>query len=182
VPQPSSIELLPLPLRQAVEKAIREGRLPDGNAATIDALVSMVGAHGHQVSRSAMGRHRKTVAEEIEDFRQQQQLAKLWMDQARENPDGDVGQVVGELLKIIAMGTARELRQAEEPADPKQIRTLAAAIKDLAMGDRHRTKLRAELLAETKRKLDEVAKDVKGQPQLEEMLRRIRRDVYGLED
>jgi len=179
MPARSTIAELPEELRDAVDRAIREGR------STIDELVAMVNAAGHEVSRSAMGRHRKTVAERIAEFRKSQEIASLWIKQARENPDGDVGQVVSELVKLRAFELMQEVGERpedeEEGINPKLLHLMARTAKDLALGDRHRQQMRAALEAEMRRRFDEAAeREGKGRPDVRAALLRIRSEVYGL--
>lgn len=135
--QKSTIILLPDGLREAIDRAIREGR------ATVDDLVQMVNEAGHRVSRSAMGRHRKKAADALQHYRDSQEAARLWMEQRDQDPEGDVGQLLNEMLKSIAFTTQRGMQGIE--ADPKALTMLARAVKDINATDRLKEAMRRDI-------------------------------------
>ena len=59
-------------------------------------IVSRNGA-GASVSRSAMGRYHANHVEALAKYRESQELARQWMAELKENPDGDVAQLVAAL-------------------------------------------------------------------------------------
>jgi hypothetical protein len=137
--RPSSIALLPDAVREAVDRAIREGRL------TVDGLVALVNGAGHQVSRSAMGRHRKVSAERLAKYRETQEIAREWMAQMRADPDGDIGQLLAEMLKTLAFRTQMEMQEEGAAPDAKSLSMLARALKDLGSTDKLKAAMRREL-------------------------------------
>jgi hypothetical protein len=73
----------------------------------------------------------------MERYRQAQEVAKVWVGRLEENPKGDVGRMLSELLRTVAFSTMDQmgLDGGEDP-EPKDIHFLARAIKDLASADK----------------------------------------------
>src|SRR5437868_3267674 len=86
--RPSSITQLDPSIKEAVDTAIREGRL------TIEQIVALIKDKGGDVSRSAAGRYVKNAKERMEDYRQAQQVAAVWVDKLGKEPEGDIGRMV----------------------------------------------------------------------------------------
>lgn len=100
----SSINKQPTAARKAAERAARDP------AATIDSAVEEVAAAGGQVSKSAMGRWLKDAREELREHRKAQEVAGLWVKQLGENPEGDVGVLLSEMLKTLAIRVVADAR------------------------------------------------------------------------
>jgi len=173
MPRKSSIAIIDPRLKAAIDAAITEGR------ATIDDIVQMVRGLGGDVSRSAIGRYKKSMEQRLEEFRESQAIAGDWMKQLKADPDGDIGRMLGELLKVIAHRTQMEM--LDTGADAKEIAMLARAIGDLARTD----KLKMEL---EKKARDAALADAADQAERSateaglsaERAAQIRRDVLGL--
>jgi hypothetical protein len=100
----SSIDKQPPAARKAAERAARDP------AATIETAVENVSAAGGQVSKSAMGRWLKNAREELSEHRKAQEIAGLWVKQLGENPEGDVGVLLSEMLKTLAIRVVADAR------------------------------------------------------------------------
>lgn len=171
----STIDRLPDALREAVDRAIRERR------STVDELVAMVNSAGHQVSRSAMGRHRKVSAERLAKYRETQEIAREWLAQMRENPDGDVGQLLGEMLKMLAFRTQMEMQEDGATPDPQALQRLAKALRDLGSTDQIKAKLRRDAEAAARVAAANSAESVARDAGLSEAaIAKIRREVLGI--
>lgn len=103
--QPSSIDRLPEEIREAIAQAKRAGR-------TIDEITDHVRQLGADVSRSAVGRHVKTLAEIGDEMRQTQEWARFLVEEFGDVTDDRVGRA------SIAMLQSTLLRlQTERPLD-----------------------------------------------------------------
>lgn len=172
--QKSSVAGLDPALRAAVDAAIAGGRV------TIDELVRMVEEAGGQVSRSAMGRYSANHQQALAQYREGQVLARQWMAELKENPDGDVAQLVAQQLKMQAHRLVIE-QDPEKPLPSEAIEKLSKALKDLAQGDKVRADLRDRITADLQKRFDKAAeRESKGKPDLAAALKRIREEVYGL--
>lgn len=101
----STIDKLPPKARKVAEKAARDP------AATIHGTVREVAEAGGEVSKSAMGRWLKDAREQLAEYRQAQEVARLWTKELGENPDGDTGVMVMETLKLLAGQVVGDLRR-----------------------------------------------------------------------
>lgn len=124
--RPSSITQLDPAIKEAVDTAIREGRL------TIDQIVALIAQHGAEASRSAVGRYVKSASEKMEEYRQAMQVAAVWVDKIGKEPQGDVGRMVLEMLRLLAFKSLDKLDQV----DPENLMFLAKAMKDMAGADK----------------------------------------------
>jgi LAS superfamily LD-carboxypeptidase LdcB len=122
-------------------------------------------------------------------YRETQAIAKVWVQKLGEDPEGDVGQLAAEVLKMVASQTAFDMGDEEESVDPKDIHFLARAIKDLESAGKisldRELIIRRELAKEHARKLDSAMKDAKaaGEKGLSaERVAQLRRDFLGVRD
>jgi len=154
----SSITQQPDHIREAVDRAIREQR------ATIDDIVSLINAMGGEASRSAVGRYVKSANEQMEQYRKAQEVAKVWIGRLEENPEGDVGRLLSEMLRTVAWQTIGSM-DGESDNAAMEIMLLAKAIKDMAGADkvtmesalRIRQEARKQALEEAAQRAEETA-------------------------
>lgn len=154
----SSISKLPKKIREAVDLAVREDR------ATIDEIVALINDMGADVSRSAVGRYVKSANEKMEQYRKAQAVAKTWIGKLEEDPEGDVGRLLSEMLRTVAFQTISSMDGSEEKI-AMDIMLLAKAIKDLSGADkvtmeralRIRQEARKQALEEAAQRAEETA-------------------------
>lgn len=178
MPRKSSIKKLPEEIRYAVDQAVREGR------ATIDDIVSLINAMGGEASRSAVGRYVKDATEQMQKFREAQEMAKVWIGKLQAEPDGDVGRLLSEMLRTVAFQTIGTMDGSGKKVT-MDIMLLAKAIKDLAGADKLsvesavkiRQEARKQLLEEQKAKLDDLGRS--GEVD-QEVLSKVIKAAYGL--
>lgn len=128
----SSINRLPKNLADLCHRLIREGR-------TIHEITDKLNELDAVVSKSAVGRYVKSAREQMQRYREAQEVAGQWVAQLGENPKGDVGSLLAEMLKTVAFQSLAEMgdAQGEDVAEgvtapkPMDIMLLAKAIKDL---------------------------------------------------
>ena len=126
----SSIAQLDAEILAKVHQLIREDR------ASIDEILSAISALGGDASRSAVGRYVKNTRDQMEHFRQAQEMSKVWVGQLENNPNSDVGLLLSQMLRTVAWQTLATQGAGNEPIDVKDIGHLAKAIKDLAGADK----------------------------------------------
>jgi hypothetical protein len=149
----SSITQLPDTVRAAVDGAIREGR------ATIDDIVAQVEGMGATASRSAVGRYKQSMEECLANYRQAQEVAGVWVTQLSDNPQGDVGRLLMEMLKTISFQTLASMGRGEATAGPEELMLLASAIQKLESAAKTNTETRAKIRAEIQAEMARKAKD-----------------------
>lgn len=126
----SSVDRLPRELRDLCLRLIRDG-------ATIHAITDKLNELDADVSKSAIGRYVKSAREQMARYREAQEVAGKWVAQLGENPTGDVGALLAEMLKTVAFQTLASMGDAQsgdpDAAAPKpmDIMLLAKAIRDL---------------------------------------------------
>ncbi len=127
----SSIARLPKDLADLCHRLIREGR-------TIHEITDKLNELDADVSKSAVGRYVKSAREQMERYREAQVVAGQWVAQLGENPSGDVGALLAEMLKTVAFQSLASMGDAQgedaagaKPPKPMDIMLLAKAIRDL---------------------------------------------------
>ena len=150
----STIARLPKELADACHRLIREGR-------TIHEITDALNALDAEVSKSAVGRYVKSARENMQRYREAQEVAGQWVTKLNENPSGDVSALLTEMLKTVAFQTIGSMgdAQAEEgdkgKPKPMDIMLLAKAIRDLESSTRESIKRQEET---EKRILEKAAK------------------------
>ncbi|HRQ63894.1 MAG TPA: DUF3486 family protein [Xanthomonadaceae bacterium] len=125
----STIERLPRDLRDLCLRLIREG-------STIHQITDKLNELDADVSKSAVGRYVKSAREQMARYREAQEIAGQWVTQLNERPNGDVGALLPEMLKLIALETMNRIsdEQVANPdskTKPMDVMLLAKAFRDL---------------------------------------------------
>lgn len=172
----SSIEQLDPRIKEAVDRLVREGR------ATIDDIVEAIDALGGEASRSAVGRYVRNARAQMDRYRQAQEVAKVWVGKLEENPEGDVGRLLSEMLRTIAFQTMAGMGEDEELApNPGEIMFLAKAIKELASADKlsadRALKIREQALRQAASQAEKI---VRSKGMSAEAASEIRREILGV--
>ena len=177
----SSIKLQSKDIQTAIDTAIREGRT------TLDGIVFMVQQMGGEASRSSIGRYRKNVTQKFEDFQFAQETAKVWATKFNEEPDGDVGTLVGQMLRAVSMQAVAAMNDEKDekgdakPVKPMDIMLIAKALDHLAKTDSTQMALRQKIKAEV---LLDAAKSLRASGERngvsKDTIAQIERDVLGM--
>lgn len=154
----STVRKLDKRVREAVDRLIREGR------ATIDDIVErledMLGEDAP--SRSAVGRYVKNTREQMKRYREAQELAKVWVGRLEEEPGGDVGRLLSEMLRTVAFQQLAGAGDGGAEVSTKEVAMLAGALRDLNSADKmsldRELKIRQEVVKKAAAKAAEVAK------------------------
>lgn len=172
--RPSSITQLDPSIKEAVDTAIREGRL------TIEQIVKLIVEQGGEASRSAVGRYVKNNKERMEEYRQAAQTAAVWVDKIGKEPDGDVGRLVLEMLRMVAF---RSIGSIDEAA-PEDLMFLAKAMKDIAGADKlvvdREINVRKLIAAKAEKVAGEIATEAKKLGASEATIKAWREKVLGV--
>lgn len=121
----STVAKLPKELIDACNGLIRDGH-------TIDDILTVLKSLGAEVSRSAVGRYVKSARASMEKYRQAQEVAKVWVDKLEAEPNGDVGRLLPEMLRVVAFQSLTQMGESDEPAKAMDVMLLAKAIRDVA--------------------------------------------------
>lgn len=148
----STVAALPKELVEACNALIRDGR-------TIDEVLEALRALGAPVSRSAVGRYVKSARESMKKYRQAQEVAKVWMDKVEAEPNGDVGRLLPEMLRVVAFQSLTSMGESDKPAKPMDVMLLAKAIRDVAGTTKTQLEVERQLRA-MRAELKAAAQDV----------------------
>lgn len=128
----SSISQLPPEVREAVDRAIREGR------ASAEQIVQMVNEMGAQISASAVTRYARSAREQMETYRKAQEIAAVWAKRIEEQPHGDVAQLNLQLLSTLAFKVLSDINERDgEPVNAMEMMLLAKALDHAAKAERN---------------------------------------------
>lgn len=152
----SSITQLDPRIRDAVNDAVRDGR------ATIDEILVLIKSMGGEVSRSAVGRHVKKATEQMKRYRDAQEVAKVWIAKLTDEPEGDVGRLVAEMVKTVAFQQLADMGESDKKSGPMDLMLLAKAMDHVSRSQKvdadRQLKIRKEVLDQAAKKTEEVAK------------------------
>jgi hypothetical protein len=135
----SSITRLPLPVKRAIDEALKTGRF------TLDELrASITAEFGPEVvpSRSSLGRYSQRFEEIGKRMRESREVAQVWADRLGHEPQGDIGKLVMDLLRTMAFDATLAMSEEGEDGEgkavsPKEINALALAMHRLETAGRH---------------------------------------------
>lgn len=172
----STVARLPQELVDACNGLIRDGH-------TIDEILVALRGLGAQVSRSAVGRYVKSARDAMEKYRQAQEVAKVWVDKLEAEPNGDVGRLLPEMLRVVAFQSLTTMGEASEPAKAMDVMLLAKALKDIAGTTKTGLDIERQLRA-MRAELKAAAAAVEGQVRAagvsEETITQIRQRILGV--
>jgi len=165
----SSIQQLEKPVREELDRLIRDGY-------TLDSIIAKLRELGDEdTSRSAVGRYAKKARDNMRRYEDAQQVAGVWIKRLEDDPKGDVGKLVAEMLKTVSFVTIDHMLESVDdvdkdgktkpPATPQEIMYLAKAIKELeqsgAINFKKEVETRKELEARAKKVATETATELK---------------------
>lgn len=163
--QPSSIDRLPEEIRESIADLRRNGRTVNEIKKHLDALKEQ-GVLDDAPSRSAVGRHVKTLAEIGAEMRRTEAMAKFVVGQFGDETDDRVGRASMRILQGALLELVTEERTDEDgkpvSLSHDEARSLSLSIQRLVSAQRmdadRQLKLRKEFAAEASRKLDAAVK------------------------
>ncbi|MBS0332836.1 MAG: DUF3486 family protein [Proteobacteria bacterium] len=121
--RPSSIDRLPEEIRQDIADLRRQGR-------TIDEIRDHLGQLNVEVSRSAIGRHVKSLAEIGDQIRRSETMARFIVEKFGDEPDDQVGRAN---MRILQGAVLELLTQEREDDDGNPVTLSAGEAKELAL-------------------------------------------------
>lgn len=181
------VELLHPRLREAVDEAVRRGVTIAQILALLNELAPSVDPQADLPSESAVGRYKQKAEAQMAQFRQAQEVAKVWVEKFGAEPQGDVGRLVTQMLRTVAFQTVSNMGGGEADADPQDIMFLAKALKELSQSERLALDTAVKAVEAFRVKVDaklgaleaEVAASPGGRIDAAR-LKQIREEVYGI--
>lgn len=171
----STIDTLDPRIQDAVHAAIKEGR------ASIDDIVDLIKGMGGEASRSAVGRYVKNQNDQLRKYREAQEVAKVWVDKLGNEPDGDVGRLIIEMLRVVSFQTISKI---DDGAEPEQLMFLGHAIKNIAQADKllvdREAVVRKLIATQVAKAAEEVTKTARKAGMSDETVDLIRSKILGI--
>lgn len=160
--QPSTIDRLPAEIREEIAALRRDN-------VSIDEILDHIRQLGAQVSRSALGRHVRSMADIGESMRRSQDMAKFVVGEFGQDPDARVARASMHLLQgaILEIITQERLGEDGQPVtlSAEEAKELSLSLQRLVTAQRHdaerQLKMRAEF-AETAASAAETAMKSRG--------------------
>lgn len=111
--RPSSIERIPDDIREQLQALLRDQRVTQMEVtAQINQLLEENG-HEERLSKSAVNRYAVRMNEVGEKLRQSRQVAEMWIAKLGAQPQGQLGNLVNEMLRSMAFDLALKLQEGE---------------------------------------------------------------------
>lgn len=109
----SSISKLPADILEKLNELLRDPRVTQLEAtARINAILKEDGAE-ERISKSAVNRYDLSMREAGEKLQQSREIAKMWIGKLGAAPQGQVGNLVNEVLRTLAFDLSLKLQEAE---------------------------------------------------------------------
>jgi hypothetical protein len=150
VSPPNKIDQLPPEILDVARGLLRDGR-------TVDEITSKLQELGAEVSRSGVGRWKKSAAKSMRSLQRAQAFGSEWAKSLKEDPEGKVGRLLVEMGKTAVLDTLLAAQEGEEdgeetqPLDVKSLFFLSSAVKNFEsagnMNVARELKIRDEVIA-----------------------------------
>lgn len=186
--RPSTIETLPPDILERLQELLRDPRVTQLEVtARINELLAAEGFPG-RVSKSAVNRYAQRMEEVGAKLRQAREVAEMWIGKLGAVPQGQVGQLVNELLRTLAFELSLKMQEGEmkvdeAPAVAKIIRDMAVGMEKLERAASENLKREEDIRKQERERLAaelaELEKAEGGKGMHKETLRKVRA-LYGL--
>ena len=130
--RPSTIDLLPKDIREALNDAIADDRM------SVDDLVGLLRDKGAgEISRSAVGRYKVREERQMQAYQVMQRTAEVWTKEAAKDPNGSAARLLSEMTKSVVFQRLMSMTPAQmEKVDPKDLNFLAGTITKIMSADK----------------------------------------------
>lgn len=191
----SKIAVLAPELKAEVDRLLKSGR-------TIKDIVAHLGSMGAEVSKSSVGRYKRSVDEELAQLRETEALAAIWADRIGKEPTSPVADAAIQVLSTAAFHAAKDIAlQARDPmvddlgnplpTDIKALKLASETVRNLAQAGKLRAdqersirqlvrEEQEEKLAQLERERAAAAASGKGRGLDPDTLAEVRRTILGI--
>ena len=178
----SNIEKLPAAILDVARALLRDGK-------TVDEITAHLQTLGADVSRSGVGRWKKSAAKQMKALQRAQAFGAEWAKSLKEDPEGKVGRLLIELGKTSALDYLLDRADDGEdgseaqPLDVKSLFFLSSAVKNFesagSLNVARELKIRKEVREKAAKAVEQVARDG---GMTAETIRKFRDAVLGTKD
>lgn len=160
--QQSSVDRLPPDIRGRLEALLRDPAFTQLDAmGEVNELLEAQGLP-FRLTKSSVNRYALRMEAVGSKIRQGREIAKMWIAQLGNEPQGEVGQLLNEVVRNLAFDTATRLGEGEDAVEPKALKELGQAIKALeeasTINEKRVEEIRQKAMKEASDKAESVAK------------------------
>lgn len=158
--QQSSIGRLPEDILERLQELLRDPRVTQLDATRkINEILEAEG-RAERVSKSAVNRYDLKMREAGEKLRQSREVAKMWIGKLGAAPQGQVGNLVNEILRTLAFDLSLKLQDETLTAESlpgviSQVKALSLAVQRLEASSAMNVKREAEIRKHERERLKE---------------------------
>ena len=179
--QQSSIDRLPEDILEKLQELLRDPRVTQLQAtARINAILKEEDLP-ERVSKSAVNRYAVKMDEVGAKIRQAREVAQMWIGRLGAEPQGEVGKLLNEMVRILAFEAATNMAEGETPVEPRGLRDMAIAIEKLEKASSENVKREDEI---RKRALKEAAESAQSMAKKgglsDDAAEEIRKNILGM--
>lgn len=162
--QPSTINRLPEDVLEKLQELLRDPRVTQLEAtARINEILEEEG-HDDRLSKSAVNRYALHMKEAGEKLRQSREVAKMWIGKLGAAPQGQVGNLVNEILRTLAFDLSLKLQGEELTAESlpgviSQLKALALSVQRLEASSTLNVKRETEIRKQALEQAAEAVED-----------------------
>jgi len=182
----STIERLPEDILDQLHALLRDKRVSQlETTARINALLEESGRE-ERVSKSAMNRYDQKMKKAGERIMRAREVAKVWIDKLGAAPQGDMGNLITQMIQSIAFDLAEQISSSDlsEETAPEiisQLRHLSLIAVRMEKASSENVKREAELKKKAREEAAETAvKTAKSLGVTQETIDEIHRKVLGI--
>jgi len=160
--RPGSVERLPDDVREKLQELLRDPRVTQLDAtAQINDILSAEG-HEERLSKSAVNRYAVRMNQVGEKLRQSREVAEMWIAKLGAQPQGQLGNLVNEMLRSMAFDLALKLQEGElteesMPAVIEMVKELSLSVTRLEKASSENVKREAEIRRQERERAAEEA-------------------------
>jgi len=156
----STITMLPPDILEMLQELLRDPRCTQLAAtAKINAILEADG-HPERVTKSAVNRYSQRMEEVGARMRQSREVAKMWIGKLGNQPQGEVGKLLNEMIRTLAFEATMQAAEGDEPVSPAMLKDLALAVQRLEsaanMNQEREKKIREEERERAAAELDDM--------------------------
>lgn len=162
--RPSSIEQLPKDVLEKLQALLRDPRVNQLDATKkINAILEQ---EGHDpVSKSAVNRYSVKMDKVGEKLRQSRQVSEMWIAKLGAQPQGQLGQLINEMLRTLAFDLSltmqsQEISSDDVPGVVKMLKEMSVAMHRLEQAASENTKREKEIRKQMAEEAAEAASDI----------------------
>lgn len=177
--QPSSVNRLPADILAQLQALLRDPRV--SQLAATQQINAILADQGEPpLSKSAVNRYAVKMDKIGAKLTQSRAIAEMWIGKLGNEPAGQVGKLLNEVVRNLAFDAAMQLSDEDTPADPKLIKELAIAIEKLEKASSENEKRDAQIrLAARTEAAEELSQGLKNEGISAELEASIRRILIG---